>query len=54
MDGTLVEPEPWNGVVVPTGEKHNKVSIQAECEFMFMYVHSRLIMFCLCLDSQRF
>lgn len=34
MDGTLVEPVLWNGVVVPTGEKEKKVSKQADfhCE----------------------
>ena len=43
MDGTLVEPEPWNGVVVPTAEKDNKVSLQARCEYVYMYARFRLL-----------
>lgn len=44
MDGKLVEAELWNGAVVPTGEKYNDVSIQAECEHVFMYVNRGLKM----------
>lgn len=33
MDGTLVEPVLWNGVVVPTGEKEKEVSKQADFHF---------------------
>lgn len=43
IDGTLVEPEPWNGVVVPTAETDSKVSLQAQCEYVYMYPRFRLL-----------
>ena len=42
MDGMLVDPELWNGVVVPTGEKDHNISLHAKCDkthFVLENVH---------------